>query len=53
MGLILNYNVRLDIYEERICELLRKFYLNVLLGEKKQMKNFFKKGEKEIKRWGE
>lgn len=53
MGLTSNYNVRLDTHEERICELLRKFYPNALLGEKKQMKNFFKKGEKEIKRWGE
>ena len=39
MGLISDYKIKLDTHGERVCKLLRTFYLNVVLGEK--IDNFF------------
>ena len=50
MGLTSDYKIKLDIHGERVCKLLRTFYLNVVLGEKIDF--FFFLRERELKRCG-
>ena len=49
MGLISDYKIKLDTHGERVCKLLRTFYLNVVLREK--IDNFFLR-ERQLKRRG-
>ena len=48
MGLISDYKIKWDTHGERVCKLLRTFYLNVVLREK----IIFFERERELKRRG-
>ena len=48
MGLISDYKIKWDTHGERVCKLLRTFYLNVALREK----IIFFERERELKRRG-